>query len=66
MDHPRKESLRERKQPAPAETTLTAMPQPKISSLQRQIDHMHALAEELGFFCTPATSYLKDLAGSIA
>jgi len=66
MDHPRKASLREHKQPAPAETTLTAMPQPKISSLQRQIDHMHALAEELGFFCTPATSYLKDLAGSIA
>lgn len=42
------------------------MPQPKITSLQRKKDHMHALAAELGFFCTPATCYLKDLAGSIA
>ena len=65
-DQPCKRSLRERKQPAPAETTLTAMPQPKISSLQLKREQMHAMAAELGFFCTPATSYLKDLAGTIA
>ena len=66
MEHPRKASLRERKQAPPAETTLMVVPQPKITSQQRKIDQMHALANELGYFCTSATSYLKDLAGSIA
>ena len=36
------------------------------SSLQLKRDQMQAMAAELGFFCTPATSYLKDLAGTIA
>ena len=42
------------------------MPQPKVSTLQRKVDQMHQLALELGYFCTSAVSYQKDLASTIA
>ena len=41
-------------------------PKPIVTSHQRKVDEMHAMALELGYFCTPSTDYLTNLATRIA
>lgn len=62
----RKASLR-----APITAVAAPSPSPVIartilSSRERKIDEMHALAHELGYFCRPASVWLQDLATRIA
>ena len=66
MVHPRKSSLRVRTRPVPATITHMTTRKQIITSQQRKEDEMHALALELGFFCTPSVTYRVTLATAIA
>ena len=64
--HPRKTSLRALAKPKSAIETLAPKPKEIIRARRRKEDAMHALALELGYFCTPSSEFLSNLAFRIA
>ena len=63
--HPRKTSLRLNSLPTRAVMPAVTTIKPRVTSQQIQEDKMHALALELGFFCTPSATYMVNLATAI-
>ena len=59
--HPRKTSLRAISLPTHATTPVVTTIKPRATAQQIQEDQMHALALELGYFCTPTAAYMVDL-----
>ena len=64
--HPRKTSLRAISLPTHATKPVLTTIKPRATAQQIQEDQMHALALELGYFCTPTAAYMVDLATAIA
>ena len=64
--HPRKTSLHANPQPVLATKPLITTKKLTKTARQAKEDRMHALAQELGFFCTATGAYMVDLATTIA